>query len=240
MLITSPWLLFQLHRKGYILDSWLGKHTSVAADFVNKTKTYLITNHNMDIAAYPEKTAKVCPQSNNFDYGFHVLLYIQGFHEMEIYNFNKKEVLKFRKKLSIDLRFHRMNTIPAIIPVKEVVTVDEDEDGDEELTVLSPLISGRGGNTINTLLDEGAEENEENISGNDTGWTAEKGTSGSAQQTTVETSGSKSPMKQQPNSVQKRPKDSEPTEMDMEKTSDNKQQESSTEGNPVAEGRQWW
>jgi len=62
-----------------------------------------------------------------------------------------------------------MNTIPAIIPVKEVVTVDEDEDGDEELTVLSPLISGRGGNTINTLLDEGAEENEENISGNDTG-----------------------------------------------------------------------
>jgi len=54
----------------------------------------------------------------------------------------------------------------------------------------------------------------------------------------VETSGSKSPMKQQPNSVQKRPKDSEPTEMDMEKTSDNKQQESSTEGNPVAEGRQ--
>jgi len=45
-------------------------------------------------------------------------------------------------------------------------------------------------------------------------------------------------MKQQPNSVQKRPKDSEPTEMDMEKTSDNKQQESSTEGNPVAEGRQ--
>jgi len=94
----------------------------------------------------------------SFDYGFHLLLYIQGFHEMEIYNFNKvniepsgfliyypyqfflrknelqeptlmqKEVLKFRKKLSIDLRFHRMNTIPAIIPVKEVVTVDEDED----------------------------------------------------------------------------------------------------------------
>ena len=135
----------------------------------------------------------------SFDYGFHVLLYIQGFHEMEIYNFNKvniepsgfliyypyqiflrknelkeptlmqKEVLKFRKKLSIDLRFHRMNTIPAVIPVKEVVTVDEDEDGDEELAVLSPLISGRGGNTINTLHDEGAEDNEENISGNDTG-----------------------------------------------------------------------
>ena len=63
-------------------------------------------------------------------------------------------------------------------------------------------------------------------------------TSGSAQQTTVETSGSKSPTKQQPNSDQKCPKDSEPTEMNMEKTSDNKQQESSTEGNPAAEGRQ--
>jgi len=37
----------------YILDSWPGKHISVAADFVNKLKTYLITNHNMDIAVYP-------------------------------------------------------------------------------------------------------------------------------------------------------------------------------------------
>jgi len=36
----------------------------VAADFVNKMKMFLITNNNMDIAAYPEKTAKVCPQSN--------------------------------------------------------------------------------------------------------------------------------------------------------------------------------
>jgi hypothetical protein len=55
-----------------------------------------------------------------------------------------QEVVRmFRKKLSMNLHYHRMNRInPALSPINEVI-VDDDEDEEEDEGFLSPLISGR-------------------------------------------------------------------------------------------------
>ncbi|KAG8092508.1 hypothetical protein GUJ93_ZPchr0012g20801 [Zizania palustris] len=60
-------------------------HTLVANSLIARLQTYLLTKHNIDIG-HDTETLKVQPQDNNCDCGFHVLLYIQGFDKMEIFN----------------------------------------------------------------------------------------------------------------------------------------------------------
>jgi len=105
----------------------------VADNVISKLKTYLAHTHDFDISMYPEKIPQVQRQGNNYDCGFHVLLYIQGFQEMDRYNIKKEVVFKFGKKLSVEVSHHRLNKIiPAILPISEFTADVEENEEDNE------------------------------------------------------------------------------------------------------------
>ncbi|XP_044973234.1 uncharacterized protein LOC123440750 isoform X1 [Hordeum vulgare subsp. vulgare] len=90
-------------RKKFILDSWGGEHKKEARDVLTNPELYLSNTHGMDISGYEEETPAVEHQINNYDCGFHVLLYIKGFDKMDIYNITRDKVLEFRIDLSMEL-----------------------------------------------------------------------------------------------------------------------------------------
>lgn len=100
----------------------------MANDLLTNLELYLRTEHSIDISQYDIERPKVQPQKNNFDCGFHVLLYIRGFERREILDIDKEKVLMLRQELCQYLLTNRKN--PRVVPVDEE-TDDEDDDKEE-------------------------------------------------------------------------------------------------------------
>ncbi|CAD6221759.1 unnamed protein product [Miscanthus lutarioriparius] len=85
-----------------------------------------LKEHLQQASVGPQYSVKVLPvkrQDNNFDYGFHVLLYIKEFHNRNlICSIDKAMVEKCRMETSIDLVCHPLNESER----------DEDDHGDDE------------------------------------------------------------------------------------------------------------
>ncbi|CAN6211395.1 unnamed protein product [Urochloa humidicola] len=105
------------HEHVYILDSEPSRHQSEAAAVIDRLTEHLSSKHGIDISGYPKEVPNVKPQDNDWDSGFHVLLYIKGFENMDIFDINKEKVLMFRKKLSVELRHHKMNRVRPVGPI---------------------------------------------------------------------------------------------------------------------------
>lgn len=134
----SPVVVSHTAAKKYILDSLPGTHEKVANDLLTNLESYLRTEHGIDISQYDIERPKVQPQKNNFDCGFHVLLYIRGFERMEIFDIDKEKVLMLRQELSKYLLLHSTNTKnPMLGPVDEE-TDDEDDDEEECKVIAKP------------------------------------------------------------------------------------------------------
>uniref|UniRef100_A0A0E0HEJ6 Ubiquitin-like protease family profile domain-containing protein n=1 Tax=Oryza nivara TaxID=4536 RepID=A0A0E0HEJ6_ORYNI len=101
----------------YILYSEPLRHQSEAAAVIDRLTEHLSSKHVIDIFGYPKDTPNVKPQDNNWDCGFHVLLYIKGFENRDIFDINEEAVFKFRMKLSVELRHHKMNRARAVGPI---------------------------------------------------------------------------------------------------------------------------
>jgi len=83
----------------------------VAKDVLTQLQKYLDNKHNFDMSNYTDHVPPVQHQKNNYDCGFHVLLYIEEFMKEKMYKINKKMVLKFRKQLCMNLLYHPLNRI---------------------------------------------------------------------------------------------------------------------------------
>ncbi|BAS94051.1 Os05g0417800 [Oryza sativa Japonica Group] len=162
----------------YILDSEPLRHQSEAAAVIDRLTEHLSSKHVIDIFGYPKDTPNVKPQDNNWACGFHVLLYIKGFENRDIFDINEEAVFKFRMKLSVELRHHKMNRARAVGPIhirpKEGKGASRDayiymeesiaasaEDNQEEAEVKGKDASG------NDKKSAGSNQEEEDASGND-------------------------------------------------------------------------
>ncbi|AQK61391.1 hypothetical protein ZEAMMB73_Zm00001d012797 [Zea mays] len=103
-------ILSTAKQETYILDSY-PRHSGVAKDVLTQLQKYLDNKHNFDMSNYTDHVPPVQHQKNNYDCGFHVLLYIEEFMKEKMYKINKKMVLKFRKQLCMNLLYHPLNRI---------------------------------------------------------------------------------------------------------------------------------
>jgi len=61
----------------------------VAKDVLTQLQKYLNNKHSFDMSDYTEHVPPVQPQKNNYDCGFHVLLYIEEFMKEKMYKINR-------------------------------------------------------------------------------------------------------------------------------------------------------
>ncbi|KAI4974346.1 hypothetical protein ZWY2020_047626 [Hordeum vulgare] len=85
--------------------------------------------HDIDISLYEKVTPEVKAQQNNCDCGFHVLLYVRGFDEKDIYNIDKEKVKLLRMELTKFLLHHPENRKN---PKRRRISVHEDIPDEEE------------------------------------------------------------------------------------------------------------
>ncbi|KAI4974229.1 hypothetical protein ZWY2020_047509 [Hordeum vulgare] len=123
--------------KKYILDSWPEMHANEAKDVLTNIESYLRTKHNIDISGYGNETPKVQPQGNNFDCGFHVLLYIRGFEQSDIFDIDEEKVLMLRQELSRYLLFHTKNRKNPTLEPEPVIEETDDEVDDDAIKLIS-------------------------------------------------------------------------------------------------------
>ncbi|KAE8771422.1 hypothetical protein D1007_56746 [Hordeum vulgare] len=146
--------------KIYFLDSYPDEHKEVADILVTNLQSCL-QRHDIDISLYEKVTPEVKAQQNNCDCGFHVLLYVRGFDEKEIYNIDKEKVKLLRMELTKFLLHHPENRKN---PKRRRISVHEDiPDEEEECELLgkseeATLNSNSSGSSLGESFGFGASE----------------------------------------------------------------------------------
>lgn len=146
--------------KIYFLDSYPDEHKEVADVLVTNLQSCL-QRHDIDIALYEKVTPEVKAQQNNCDCGFHVLLYVRGFDEKDIYNIDKEKVKLLRMELTKFLLHHPENRKN---PKRRRISVHEDiPDEEEECELLgkseeATLNSNSSGSSLGESFGFGASE----------------------------------------------------------------------------------
>ncbi|KAE8771417.1 hypothetical protein D1007_56741 [Hordeum vulgare] len=146
--------------KIYFLDSYPDEHKEVADILVTNLQSCL-QRHDIDISLYEKVTPEVKAQQNNCDCGFHVLLYVRGFDEKDIYNIDKEKVKLLRMELTKFLLHHPENRKN---PKRRRISVHEDiPDEEEECELLgkseeATLNSNSSGSSLGESFGFGASE----------------------------------------------------------------------------------
>ncbi|KAI5002317.1 hypothetical protein ZWY2020_026967 [Hordeum vulgare] len=139
----------------------LNKSTSGGQELESDRVKDASERHDIDISLYEKVTPEVKAQQNNCDCGFHVLLYVRGFDEKDIYNIDKEKVKLLRMELTKFLLHHPENRKN---PKRRRISVHEDiPDEEEECQLLgkseeATLNSNSSGSSLGESFGFGASE----------------------------------------------------------------------------------
>ncbi|KAI4974349.1 hypothetical protein ZWY2020_047629 [Hordeum vulgare] len=146
-----------LKKRQYLLN----KSTSGGQELESDRAKDASERHDIDISLYEKVTPEVKAQQNNCDCGFHVLLYVRGFDEKDIYNIDKEKVKLLRMELTKFL-LHRPENRKN--PKRRRISVHEDmPDEEEECELLgkseeATLNSNSSGSSLGESFGFGASE----------------------------------------------------------------------------------